>query len=142
MQQKQSPEAVGNILTACQEPEAVDTRDFLGRVSDKWSILIVVVLAHVPGHRARFSELKHAIGGISQTMLTSTLRSLERDGILIREVFPEVPPRVEYELTEFGLSLLEPLQSLVDWVMTNWGTVKQARVDYDLKKQKTGKKRP
>jgi len=82
------------------------TREFLNRVADKWSILIIVVLSKSPKRRARFSALQKNLYGISQTMLTSTLRSLERDGLVVREVFPEVPPRVEYELTEFKLEIM------------------------------------
>jgi DNA-binding HxlR family transcriptional regulator len=107
--------------------------DFLGRIGDKWTILIVVVLSQQPKHRARFSELKNGIQGISQTMLTSTLRALERDGLVTREVFAEIPPRVEYELTPFGLSVLEPMRALANWVSKNWGKAQQARKLYDQK---------
>ena len=122
---------VGLKMAACKEHGALDTRDFLGRISDKWSILIVVVLASHPNKKARFSEIKKSIEGISQTMLTATLRSLERDGIVSREVFPEVPPKVEYELTSFGLGLLKPMNMLLEWVSENWGEVKKARKRYD-----------
>ena len=66
-------------------------------------------------------------------MLTMTLRHLERDGLVTRELFPEVPPRVEYELTPLGQSLLQPMQGLVDWVTTNWEEVKEARDQFDTK---------
>lgn len=123
-------------LAACKEPEATDTRDFLARVGDKWTILIIIVLANRPHNRARFSEIKNAIEGISQTMLTSTLRSLERDGIIVREIFPEVPPRVEYELTKFGVGLFEPMKTLAEWVVKNWSAVKSARSQFDQKEKK------
>lgn len=134
---KSKPEATP--LQACGEAVAVDTRDYLGRISDKWTILLVVVLSYMPGNRGRFSELKRALEGISQTVLTSTLRSLERDGIVVREVFPEVPPRVEYQLTELGLALLTPMKSLTDWVVRNGSRVKAARESYDQGQQSTNK---
>ncbi len=117
----------------CKGETALAIHDFLGRIGDKWTILLVVVLSREPGNRARFSELKNGIQGISQTMLTSTLRALERDGIITRHVFPEIPPRVEYQLTPFGLSVLEPMQGLSEWVTKNWGKAKKARELYDQK---------
>lgn len=90
-------------------------------------------LSRLPGTRARFSELERSIPGISQRMLTLTLRNLERDGLITRELFPEIPPRVEYELTSLGKSLLRPLQGLVDWVASNWEQVNQARSNFDAK---------
>ncbi len=83
----------------CKNEESAAVRKFLTKVGDKWSILLVVMLAKTPQHRARFSELQRMVDGISQRMLTTTLRNLERDGFLSREIFPEIPPRVEYELT-------------------------------------------
>src|SRR5262249_44907 len=77
-------------------------RGLLERVGDKWSLLVIAMLEETSTQRARFSDLKRAIPGISQRMLTATLRNLERDGLLKREVFAEVPPRVEYELTPLG----------------------------------------
>ncbi|MGE4130391.1 MAG: winged helix-turn-helix transcriptional regulator [Bdellovibrionales bacterium] len=123
------------IVLACQTEEAIATRDFLSRIADKWSVLIVLVLSQQPNHRARFSDLKNGISGISQTMLTSTLRALERDGIVERELFPEVPPRVEYELTKCGLSVLEPMNALVNWVNKNWSTVKRSREAFDVRRK-------
>ncbi len=115
----------------CKNEESKAVREFLTKVGDKWSILLVVMLAKTPKHRARFSELQRMVDGISQRMLTTTLRNLERDGFLSREVFPEVPPRVEYELTALGLTLLEPMQQLVNWIGTNWNSIKQARGHFD-----------
>lgn len=120
---------------SCKSERAEATRDFISRIADKWTILIVVVLSRHPDNRARFSDLKRGIEGISQTMLTSTLRSLERDGIVHREVFPEIPPRVEYELTKLGLSLLEPMQQLTAWALKNWSTVKHSREKFDADKK-------
>jgi DNA-binding HxlR family transcriptional regulator len=98
------------------------------------TILIVVSLSQVPGCRARFSELEKVIPAISQRMLALTLRNLERDGLVTRELFPEVPPRVEYELTGLGKSLLEPTQALLDWVGNNWPDIKRARGKFDEKR--------
>ncbi len=111
-----------------EDPEAV--RELLTKVGDKWSIFLILTLAKLPDMRARFSELERAIPGVSQRMLTLTLRTLERDGLLTREMFPEVPLRVEYELTPLGRSLLRPMQGLVDWVTENWKLVKQARTAF------------
>jgi DNA-binding HxlR family transcriptional regulator len=91
------------------------------------------MLARTPHNRARFSELQKLVDGISQRMLTTTLRNLERDGFLQREVFPEVPPRVEYELTSLGLSLLKPMEHLVQWVGSNWPSIKEARAHFDMR---------
>ena len=115
---------------ACGE-EGVAVREFLTKVGDKWTILIVVSLSWVPGCRARFSEIEKVIPAISQRMLTLTLRNLERDGLITRELFPEVPPRVEYELTALGKSLLAPTQALLDWVGNNWPDIKKARGKFD-----------
>ena len=106
-------------------------REFLTKVGDKWTILIVVSLSQVPGCRARFSELEKVIPAISQRMLALTLRHLERDGLITRELFPEVPPRVEYELTGLGKSLLAPTQALLDWVGNNWPDIKKARSKFE-----------
>jgi DNA-binding HxlR family transcriptional regulator len=112
-----------------KDPAAV--RELLTKIGDKWSIFLILSLAKLPGGRARFSELERAIPGISQRMLTLTLRNLERDGLITREVFAEVPPRVEYEITSLGRSLLRPMQGLVDWLATNWEHVKTAQSRFD-----------
>ena len=117
----------------CGHKDPTAVRELLTRVGDKWSIFLILALAKLLGGRARFSELERAIPGISQRMLTLTLRNLERDGLITREVFPEVPPRVEYEITSLGRSLLRPMQSLVDWVATSWEQVKKARSRFDAK---------
>lgn len=119
------------VALMCQSDEAKALRELLAKVGDKWSILIIVVISKAPEERARFSELLKSIHGISQRMLTSTLRNLERDGFLTREVFPEVPPRVEYQLTSLGRSLLVPMQGLVSWVGANWPAIKKARDRFD-----------
>ncbi len=119
------------LALMCKNEESVAARKFLTKVGDKWSILLVVMLAKTPQHRARFSELQRMVDGISQRMLTTTLRNLERDGFLSREIFPEIPPRVEYELTPLGLSLLGPMEQLVDWIGINWTSIKKARTRFD-----------
>ena len=85
-----------------------DFRDMLSRVGDKWSLLVIATLEQRPDRRGRFSELKRSIPGISQRMLTATVRNLERDGLLTRHWYPEIPPRVEYELTKLGKGLMIP----------------------------------
>ena len=102
--------------------------DILNRIGDKWSVMIVGHLTH---RTMRFNELRHAIGGISQRMLTLTLRNLERDGLVTRTVFPEIPPRVEYALTDLGRTLTGPLDSLWQWAAANQGAVQGARQLYD-----------
>ena len=124
-----------NTRAVCGE-EGVAVREFLTKVGDKWTILIVVSLSQMPGCRARFSELEKVIPAISQRMLTLTLRNLERDGLITRELFPEVPPRVEYELTRLGKSLLTPTQALLDWVGNNWPDIKKARGKFDERRPK------
>lgn len=108
-------------------------RTLLTRLGDKWSILVIHTLAGAPEMTLRFSGLMRGISGISQRMLTTTLRNLERDGILSRHVFPEIPPRVEYALTPLGKSLLAPVQALVTWIEGNWGEIERARADFDAR---------
>ena len=131
MKQISKDAVLGPVALTCRSEETEPLREFLARVGDKWSILLVVTLSRKPNHRARFSELQKSVDGISQRMLTTTLRQLERDGLLSREMFPEVPPRVEYELTDLGLSLLEPMRNLVHWIGSSWGSIKKARADFD-----------
>lgn len=102
--------------------------EVLGRIGDKWSVLVVSRLGDGP---MRFNELRHAIGGISQKMLTATLRSLERDGFLIRTVTPVIPPRVDYELTDLGRELLVPVQGLGDWARGNMARIVASRQAFD-----------
>src|ERR1700722_15799406 len=108
-------------------------RELLTKIGDKWSIFVVLTLARVHNNRARFSGLEKTVPGISQRMLTLTLRNLERDGLVLREVFPEVPPRVEYEITALGKTLFSPLQGLVDWVTGHWGQVKKSQTRFDVR---------
>ena len=106
-------------------------REVLDRVGDKWSLLVIAMLEQRPTARARFSELKRSIPGISQRMLTATLRSLERDGLLTRHVYAEVPPRVEYALTPLGKQFMQPVRGLVAWLQTHWSTIRAAREKFD-----------
>ena len=108
--------------------QCAGVHDILARVGDKWSVMIVVILGNGP---RRFSELKRTVDGISQRMLTLTLRGLERDGLVSRTVTPIIPPRVDYELTDLGRSLWPPLRSLGEWARANRATVDAARVRYD-----------
>lgn len=100
----------------------------LARIGDKWSVLIVTRLGQRP---MRFNELKRDIGGISQRMLTLTLRGLERDGLVTRTIFATIPPRVDYELTALGRSLLEPVSALGNWALKNIGKIDAARTKFD-----------
>jgi DNA-binding HxlR family transcriptional regulator len=100
----------------------------LSRVGDKWSVLVVMLLGNEP---RRFNELKRMIGGVSQRMLTLTLRGLERDGLVKRTVFPTIPPRVDYELTELGRSLQEPVKALGLWAFEHHGEIENARKKFD-----------
>jgi DNA-binding HxlR family transcriptional regulator len=102
--------------------------EVLNRIGDKWS---VYTIASLGGGTLRFSELRRQIDGISQRMLTVTLRALERDGLVTRSVYPEVPPRVEYALTPLGKSLLDVVGDLVAWSETHTGDIDRARADYD-----------
>ena len=100
----------------------------LSRIGDKWSVLIVNLLGRGP---RRFNEIRRTVGGISQRMLTLTLRGLERDGLVTRTVFPTVPPRVDYELTKLGRSRLEPVSGIGLWARQNQPAILQARDKFD-----------
>ena len=102
--------------------------DILQRVGDKWTVLVVGKLGGGP---LRFSELRDAVGGISQKMLTTTLRGLERDGLSRASSFPTIPPRVEYELTDLGRELLEPVTALAEWARRNGERVARAQALFD-----------
>ncbi|MEV7847193.1 winged helix-turn-helix transcriptional regulator [Streptomyces cyaneofuscatus] len=108
--------------------EGCEVRQILDRVADKWSLLAI---AHLERRTLRFSELRRLIDGISQRMLTVTLRQLERDGLVRRTVYPVVPPRVEYELTPMGATLHTTIRSLVDWTESHQQEIARARAEYD-----------
>ncbi|TWE10364.1 winged helix-turn-helix transcriptional regulator [Rudaeicoccus suwonensis] len=108
--------------------EDCPTREVLDRVGDKWSVLVIVLL----GQRThRFNELHRTIEGISQRMLTLTVRALERDGLVNRTIYPTVPPRVDYELTELGRTLLVPLEALNTWANSHRDDIRAARERHD-----------
>jgi DNA-binding HxlR family transcriptional regulator len=111
-------------------PYAADcpSRQLLDRIGDRWSVLTIGTLAAGP---QRYSVIAARVQGVSQKMLTQTLRALERDGLVTRTVFPEIPPHVEYELTEAGRSLRTVLQPLEDWATSHMGAVAEAREEYD-----------
>src|SRR2546423_4630024 len=107
-----------------------EVRTILDRIADKWSLLVICLLAD---GTKRFGELRREIDGISQRMLTLTLRQLEREGLVSRTVFPVVPPRVDYELTELGSTLLDTIQALVAWAGKHGNEIREARDAYDAR---------
>ena len=123
---QESTASISNRLHAPEDCRAVS--EVLARVGDKWTILVVVVLGD---GRKRFNEIRRSLGSISQRMLTLTLRGLERDGLATRTVYPTVPPRVEYELTKLGRSLLEPVSGLGAWARQNRAAIEEARRRFD-----------
>ncbi len=110
--------------TACRA-----VADVLARIGDKWTVYIVKLLADGP---MRFNEMRRAVPAISQRMLSLTLRGLERDGLVTRTVTPSIPPRVDYELTPTGLTLIEPLKAVGAWAIANRDFVENSRAKYDL----------
>ena len=124
-------------LAAEEAPPHLDTgaclkiTHVLGRIGDKWTVLVIILLRK-RGHR--FNELKRGIDGISQRMLTLTLRNMERDGLVTRTVTPSIPPRVDYELTDIGRSLAEPVKRLGDWAFENMHGIATAQALYDTRK--------
>lgn len=98
------------------------------RVGDKWSIYVIMLLGGGP---RRFNEIKRMVGGISQRMLTLTLRGLERDGLVTRTVFPTIPPRVDYELTDLGRGLWKPVETLGAWAREHQPEIESARARFD-----------
>ena len=104
------------------------SRLLLDRLSDKWTTLLLVAMAEGP---QRYSELARGVAGVSQKMLTQTLRNLERDGLITRHVTPSVPVRVDYELTELGRSLLPVMRAVKDWAEVHMGDVRAARARFD-----------
>lgn len=103
--------------------------DVLNRIGDKWSVMVVGTLSR--NGAMRFNTLKRQINGVSQRMLTLTLRNLERDGLVTRTVYPEIPPRVEYRLTKLGETLTTPINALWDWSAANHHAIVEARSAYD-----------
>jgi DNA-binding HxlR family transcriptional regulator len=125
------PRQEGTALIPSNLHVAEDCRavsEVLARVGDKWTVLVVSMLGDGP---KRFNEIRRGLGSISQRMLTLTLRALERDGLLTRTVYPTIPPRVEYELTRLGHSLLVPVSQLGLWARKNRAAIQEARQRFD-----------
>ena len=126
-----SPASLGDVVPnphlpgACQEVSSI-----LSRIGDKWTVLVVMMLADGP---RRFNELKRSIGGVSQRMLTLTLRGLERDGMVTRTIYPTIPPRVEYQLTDLGHSLRVPVDALGSWAFEHLPCIASARAAFDAR---------
>lgn len=109
-------------------PDCRRVSKVLSRVGDKWSVLVVMLLGDGP---RRFNEIKRMVNGISQRMLTLTLRGLERDGLVTRTVFPTIPPRVDYELTPLGRSLCEPVLGLGRWALHHAAQIEASQAEFD-----------
>lgn len=126
-----------NPVKTKPEPSAFSgpcpTRALLDRIADKWTTLIIGILGEAE-HPVRFGELRRAVTGISQKMLTQTLRNLERDGLVLRTLYPEIPPRVEYALTPLGRTLGEPLHALAQWAEQHMAHVRSAQEQFDRAK--------
>ena len=121
-------------MTAPHDRNSTDCRAVsrvLARVGDKWSVLIIVLLGDGP---KRFNEIKRMVGGISQRMLTLTLRGLERDGLVTRTIFPTIPPRVDYELTRLGRSLWKAVEPLGAWAQGHLRDIRTAQEKFDKRK--------
>ncbi|MCC5575848.1 helix-turn-helix transcriptional regulator [Microtetraspora sp. AC03309] len=117
-------------LIAARDDATCRVREILDRVGDKWSLAVVAELGK---EGRRFTELKRAVPGISQRMLTATLRGLERDGLVLRTVHPVVPPRVDYALTSLGRTLLTTVWALMDWALEHIDDIDRARNEYDAR---------
>ena len=129
--QEGTPRIPGNL----HEPgDCRAISEVLSRVGDKWTVLVVETLGSGP---KRFNELRRALGSISQRMLTLTLRALERDGLVTRTVYPTIPPRVDYELTRLGRSLLVPVNGLSAWARANRPAMDAARQKFDASNSAT-----
>ncbi|KUN29480.1 HxlR family transcriptional regulator [Streptomyces antibioticus] len=110
------------------------SRDLLDQIGSKWAVLVLGELGR--NGTSRFGQLRQALAGVSEKMLTQTLRTLERDGLLSRTVYPEVPPHVEYELTPLGQTLREPLKALTEWSVLHIEEVITAREQYDVRTER------
>ncbi|MEI9925564.1 MAG: helix-turn-helix domain-containing protein [Bradyrhizobium sp.] len=117
---------------AHQESDCRGVASILARVGDKWSVFVIMLLGNGP---RRFNEIKRMVGGISQRMLTLTLRGLERDGLVTRTVFPTIPPRVDYELTDLGRGLWQPVEALGKWASEHQMQIEDARARFDRRNE-------
>src|SRR5919197_4140265 len=135
MPKQRRQEGTSLIPSNLHQPE--DCRavsEVLARVGDKWTVLVVSALGDGP---KRFNELRRALGSISQRMLTLTLRGLERDGLVTRTVFPTIPPRVDYELTDLGRGLAQPVKALGQWAFEHQPEIEGARSSFDARSGKS-----
>ena len=114
----------------CHTEPAAEVRRVLDLVGDKWSLLVIALLGDGPH---RFTELQREIGSISRRMLTLTLRQLERNGLVLRTVYPVVPPHVEYQLTPLGFTLMAAIQGIVNWTVEHHAELARAREEYDAR---------
>jgi DNA-binding HxlR family transcriptional regulator len=118
----------GKVVSAKDCP----IRTVFGRIGDKWSALVII---HLGEHETlRFNELHSMISDLSQKVLTGTLKALEADGLISRKIYPEVPPKVEYSLTDLGKSLLPAMNPLIQWSFANMPTIIASRAKYGIKK--------
>lgn len=122
---------LGDDVVQWDTREDCEVRQILDRIADKWSLLVISLLEK---RTLRFTELRKTIDGVSQRMLTTTLRQLERDGIVERTVYPVVPPRVDYALTPLGCTLHETIKALVVWTESNQAEIAAARARYDTRR--------
>ena len=120
-----SPDGRYDVLAA-----ACPTRQVINRIGDRWSLLVLYALE---GGTLRFQELRRAVDGISQKMLTQTLRLLERDGLVARKIYPSVPPRVDYSLTPLGRSLSGHVAGIREWAYANMAGIEEARATFDTR---------
>ncbi len=127
MNKKKKPQV--SQLEPCQSHEV------MARLGDKWTLLVIIMLSRSDSGRLRFSELKNRIAKISQRMLTLTLRGLERDGLINRHFYAEVPPRVEYELSPVGKSIVPSVMGLANWINEHWKDITAFRENFDKKKK-------
>ncbi len=118
-----SPDGRFDVLAA-----ACPTRQVINRIGDRWSLLVISALE---AGTLRFREVQHAVGGVSQKMLTQTLRALERDGLVRRDIYASVPPKVEYSLTQLGRGLSERLAAIRVWAYDNMDNIEVARAEFD-----------
>jgi len=133
-----------SVVVATLDKQPEDGRGFsplpsngiCGRLGDKWTVQVLWRLSLASGKKLRFSALKKEIDGVTQRMLTLALRNLERDGLVARHYFPEVPPRVEYELTEMGSGMLRALEGINSWLMDNLSRIEENRRVYDDAEQR------
>jgi DNA-binding HxlR family transcriptional regulator len=125
---------VTSRLPDTESQDCRTARSILARVGDKWSVLIIVLLGDGP---KRFNQIRRMVGGISQRMLTLTLRGLERDGLVTRTQFPTIPPRVDYELTRLGRSLWDAVEPLSTWAQGHVKHVSRAQAEFEKKKRDT-----